>query len=555
MKKEPRYYQKDACNAVVKAWRNREITCISMMTALGKALCAAMLSEYGHKKNMRVLCLVPTKELVNQNYEECLDYIGHDQINRLGRVCLKLNKKQNNREIVIAMYQSFYSLRAISGTFGMIIIDEAHLVSNNELSQIRKIVKSQQRINPDILIMGMTASPYRLGQGFLTEKCIKGTPLFTSICYDTSVEPGIKKLIEEKYLAEIRIMNTHYQIDLTGVKMSGLEYNQTDVGIKFDNICDNAVEDFRQGFIDEDIETSLIFVPNCEAGKRVLACWGDLSTMRMVSNETSDHDRDETTKWFKHGYGKRYLVNVNIYTTGFNFPALQSIVLLRATTSPGLLIQILGRLVRPYGDLIGKVWDYGSNIERLGGIDNIQIPKNIKKRGDAPKKICTAVNDGILCNHVNILAAKKCAKCKAEFVSINDEGNYSMRTVADVLAAKVEKEKFTYEVFKITFDSYQKTDVPMIKMFFWDEDAALLHTEYLCIEHTGSARGLAIAKIKSLMKSPGKDWYQISKFENGHNVKNMLFLLNDFYGQYFKTVKTITLVRDGRFNKLLEWQF
>jgi hypothetical protein len=50
MKKIPRYYQKDACNSVVKAWKNNEIPCISMMTALGKALCAAMLANYGLKK-------------------------------------------------------------------------------------------------------------------------------------------------------------------------------------------------------------------------------------------------------------------------------------------------------------------------------------------------------------------------------------------------------------------------------------------------------------------------------------------------------------------------
>jgi hypothetical protein len=95
----------------------------------------------------------------------------------------------------------------------------------------------------------------------------------------------------------------------------------------------------------------------------------------------------------------------------------------------------------------------------------------------------------------------------------------------------------------------------MIKMNFIDDDGLIRHSEYICIEHSGSAKGLAIAKIKSLMKSPSHDWFQIGKFEGGHNVKNMLFLFNDYYSQYFKQVKKITLVQQGRFNKLLEWSF
>jgi len=569
MKKIPRYYQKDACNSVVKAWKNKEIPCISMMTALGKALCAAMLANYGLKKGLRVLCLVPTSELATQNFEEAINNIDDEFKSKIGLVCAQLNKKQNHLNFVIAMYQSFINLRAISGNFGMIIIDEAHLVSNNENSQIRKIVRSLQRINKDVLIVGMTASPYRLGQGLLTEKCIKGVPLFTSICYDTSINPGIKKLIDEKSLAKIEVINTHYQIDLTGVKMSGHEYNQNDVGLKFEMICDDAVEDFRQGFIDENVETALIFVPNCSAGKRVINCWNDQSTMRMVSNESSDYERKDAVEWFKYGKGSRYLVNVNIYTTGFNFPALQAVVMLRATTSPGLLIQILGRLIRPYGDMVGKFWDYGSNLSRLGGIEDIIVPKPKKRRSEAPKKLCTAIIEtpvmyeelhyrvGDVCGYPNLLSAKKCKICEAEFIPMGEEGKYSMRTKGEALAKKAAEMVFTYDVTAVFFDEAisKKSGIRMIKMSFYGEYSEFLANDYLCIEHTGQAKNIATAKIMNMLKNK-RDYYQMSKFEGGVSVKSVLFLLGEeYFNQFFKQIKTVTIAREGHFDKVRSWEY
>ena len=164
-----------------------------------------------------------------------------------------------------------------------------------------------------------------------------------------------------------------------------------------------------------------------------------------------------------------------------------------------------------------------------------------------------AYYSGEACEHENHLSAKKCLKCKAEFISMNDDGLYSMRTKAQALAMKKELDTFTYPVDQVMFEHYQKDITPIIKMLFYFE-SQLLHIEYICLEHSGSAKGLAIAKIQSLMKNK-KDWYQIGKFEGGHSVKNILFLLENYYDQYYNDVKSITLTKDGKFNKLISWGF
>jgi len=500
-------------------------------------------------------------QFLRDNYNDS-DYM--DDKSALGIVCGQLGKNQNNKQAVIAMASSFVNKRAVSGRFDRLFIDECHRVvfkKEGNIGIYQKIITSLMRINPELKIAGVTGTPYRLDQGELHDESHKTKPFFTHKVFDTSIDPGLKALIDNGYLSHIETLNTGVKVDLNGVKLSGFDFNKAQSGVKFDAIIDDAVEDMRNLFDENGIQTALIFTSNIANAQHILSSWGKPSTMRIVCGDESvctKSQRKSALEWLKNGTGLRIVVNVDILTEGFDYKALDCVVLLRATTSPGLLIQMVGRVIRPHDDKHkGYLIDYGTNIERLtnGGIENIIVPTVKQKRGDALKKFCTAVNDGILCNHPNPPAAKKCSQCKAEFISLNENGLYTMRTVADALTEKVEKEKLLLEVDRVTFEHYQKNDTPMIKMFFWRGDYELLHTEYLCIEHTGSAHGLAIAKIKSLMQSPGRDWYQIGKFEGGHTVKNLLFLFNNYYDHYFKTVKNITLTRDGRFNRLLEWTF
>ena len=81
---------------------------------------------------------------------------------------------------------------------------------------------------------------------------------------------------------------------------------------------------------------------------------------------------------------------------------LQCFVLLSVTKSPGLLVQMVGRIIRPHEDKsCVYLLDYGTNCERLGNIDNIIVPKVKAKRGDAPKKLCLVPG----CGEINLLSA------------------------------------------------------------------------------------------------------------------------------------------------------
>lgn len=575
MKKTPRPYQKEICNAIVKSFNKGERPYGSVLGGLGKSLCFAMLTDYYVKQGKRVLQLVPRMELVVQNYNEARDYMESPQA--LGICCGQLQKRQVTRQAVIAMASSFVSRRATSGAFDVLLIDECHRMrfaaGDEKQGNYEKIARSLLRLNPNMLCAGLSGSAYRLDQGELHETSHKTLPFFTEKVYDTAIHPGIPKLIEEGYLSPIETLNTPIHVDLTGVRTSGEDFNKEDTGIKFDAIIDSAVPDMRQHFIDNDIDTALIFASNLSNARHILNLWGDNGTMRIVCGDESictKKQRHDAVEWLKHGSGKRYIINVDILAEGFDHRALQCVVLLRATKSPGLMAQIIYRIIRPHDDKrCGFLLDYGTNVERLGSIDSIIVPKPKKARGDAPKKVCTATVEstitfeglvyraGDVCNYPNILSARKCRVCSAEFVSDSETGLYTMRTRGEILKAKIDADTHTYNVSRVTFEkAYSKKDqTPMIKINFIDESGYIFHNYYMCLNHSGFARHKCVSHLMQMMRCPEEDYPKLTLEEGGVCVDNILLLFTNCYGDFFKPFKTITLAPNGKYKEIKKWEF
>ena len=579
MKKKLRPYQQACCkelhsNMHKPADPQLKYPYASVMTGLGKSLIIAALINRYINEGKRVLCLVPRLELVEQNYKEAFEYCDNKQA--LGVVCGQLQKKQTTKQAIIAMSSSFVNSRNTSGKFDYLILDECHRLhwkpDDQKTGTIQKIIISLLRQNPNMKVCGVSGTTYRLDQGELHETSHKAWPFFTHKVYDTSIDPGLKSLIEEGYLSHIETLNTNVRVDLDGVRLSGDDFNKDAAGVKFDAIIDDAVEDMRKHFVDNDIKTAIIFTSTLKNARHILNKWGDNSTMRIVCGDDSlctKSQRKDAVNWIKNGNGCRYIVNVDILTEGFDHRALDCVVLLRATTSPGLLIQMVGRVIRPHDDKeCGWLIDYGTNIERLttGGIENIIVPRVKKKRGDAPKKICLAIieepvsYDGVdykrgdACNYLNILTAKKCKVCGAEFISESEDGLYTMRTKSQALALKQESLKETIPVKDVLFElAYSKKDqTPMIKILFYDEyDSHIINT-YMCLDHQGQAKGLATAQLMSLMKDK-KNYYQLAKVTGGTSVKAVLYLFEYNYDDFFKRVKTVTVTEKGRFKELVGW--
>jgi DNA repair protein RadD len=193
-----------------------------------------------------------------------------------------------------------------------------------------------------------------------------------------------------------------------------------------------------------------------------------------------------------------------------------------------------GRVIRAHEDKeLGYVLDYGSNIERHGPIDATLPPKPKKRKEDAPKKYCG------LCNTANILSAKKCSNCEAEFLIENEDGKYAMRSKADILKAKSSDERF-HQVTDVIFElAHSKSNgTPMVKCRYI-ENFTEAHQEYLFLDHPGNIANKSKAFLRSMFKNE-KDFYLLGS--DGHTVENALILLHNS-PEYFKTVDSIVTER------------
>jgi DNA repair protein RadD len=562
MKKELYKHQKEAVRAALIALKEGETPYLEISTGGGKSLILADLMNIAMKQGLRVLSLVPSKELCEQNALEASEYI--DSPKDIGLCCSKLNRFQVHRQSVIATYTSFLRRRATSGKFDVLLVDEAHGVGYEPTSSYRKIITSLKRINPALKIIGVTATPVRMSSGRLEEKYLDFEPIFTKCAYQSS----IPDLIKQGVLSNITSISGDIQVDLSGVPIKGGDYDTEISAVRFDAILPHAIPDLKLKIKAYGIETILIFASNVANARKIIEEWGG-DNIRLIYGDMSQHDRSATIKWLKHGEGLRVVVNVNVLLVGFNFQKLDAVCFLRATKSLALYRQAVGRVLRSHEDKkIGFVIDYAGNIDEHGSIDGEIPAKNRKRTGEIPKKSCIAIVEettefegliyrkGDVCNYPNLLSAKKCRVCHAEFVTDSETGKYVMRTRGEILKAKIDSETYTYEVARVTFEkAYSKKDqTEMIKLNFIDESGLIFHNYYLCLNHQGYARHKCITHLLQMMKAP-ENYPLIASAPGGVNVENVLLLFSNAYDKYFKRFKSITLAPSGKYKELKGWQF
>jgi DNA repair protein RadD len=232
------------------------------------------------------------------------------------------------------------------------------------------------------------------------------------------------------------------------------------------------------------------------------------------------------------------------YTTGFDHPPIDLIGMLRATASPGLWVQMLGRGTRPFaGDAIFPrkhnclVLDFAGNTRRLGPINDPVIPRKPGKGGgDAPVRICDN------CGAYNHAKARNCCNCGIEF-SFNTK---LLRTAAtDELLRSDAPVVERYTVNRVLYNLHEKRDKvtgvllspPTIRVSY----ICGLHmfNEYVCLEHGGLAGKKA------------RDWW---RQRHGTEPPTMTYEALR-HTQEFRTPATIRVHVNKKYPEVLGYEF
>jgi len=398
-----RDYQQRTINQLYEWFgKNKGNPCLVLPTGSGKshivaALCKDAVQQWPETK---ILMLTHVKELIEQNAEKMRQHwLGAP----LGIYSAGIGKCDLGEPITFAGIQSVRTKSALLGHIDLVIVDECHLISHKNEGGYRTLLDELKVINPELRVIGLTATPYRLGHGLITDK---------PAIFDDLIEPvSIEELIYKKHLATLRSKTTTTKLDTSDVKKRGGEFIESELQKAVDTRKNNESVVAEVIRLAGDRKSWLFFCAGINHAKNVsieLRNQGIKSA--CITGETSKTDRERIIHEFKSGK-IRALTNANVLTTGFDAPNIDLIAMLRPTMSASLYVQMAGRGMR-IKDHIDHclVLDFAGVVETHGPITNVQPPNKAGTgNGEAPVKLCTE------CHELCAISIKVCPSCGHEF--------------------------------------------------------------------------------------------------------------------------------------------
>ena len=365
-----RPYQQAAFDAAITYIRKCFEPClIEAATGAGKSHIIAAIAEWVHRHSgKKVLCLAPSKELIQQNHKKYLATGNPASI-----YCASVSKSLTHDVVFGSPRTVLNAIEKFGSNFAAIVIDEAHGITPT----VKKIIEEMRTKNKKIRVIGLTATPYRLGDGYIYQYDDNGDPVadfqtkdpyFNTLVYKITAS----QLIEMGFLTKPHAEPVHAQAyDTTGIiNHTAAEYEQAfeGQGRKTSLIIAEVVDisQYRKGV--------MIFCATIQHAQEALASLPP-NNSRLVTGKTPKVEREQIIEEFKARKYK-YLVNVSVLTTGFDAEHVDVVALLRATDSVGLMQQIIGRglrLCKGKDDCL--VLDYAGNIENHCPDGDIFNPK------------------------------------------------------------------------------------------------------------------------------------------------------------------------------------
>ena len=386
-----RPYQQHALEKIKWDMGNDGNSVVAIPTGGGKSLVIAEVANYLQKD---ILILQPSVEILEQNRAKLLQYV----LEKETAIYSASLKGKEVGKYTFATIGSIYKLAEDFAHFDLWLLDELHLLNPKDtdtmFGQLKKEVDEiRVRIGrPPVKIIGFTATPYRIfptyfkGQNPRTGEW--GLYKSNSLKVVTRVLPKDRKkkkfwdrilysidagdLIKQGYLSPLEYVDkTKITQDLVPLNKGRTDFDME----AYDQMVKSMDVDIVNlvKVAEEKHKAVLVFCNSIEQSQRLSAYFGQRS--RSVSSKSKPKERTEIIQGFKNGVFN-IVFNVGVLTTGFDFPELDAIVLLRPTRSVALYYQMLGRGTRlSPGKKCCTVYDWSDSVKRIGRLETIKLAK------------------------------------------------------------------------------------------------------------------------------------------------------------------------------------
>lgn len=333
-----RHYQQDLKSKIYKEWLTKQSVMLQMPTGTGKTklFCSIIndVHRFGveNKKAFKTLVLTHKEELVRQVYLE----LGPKY--RIASGIIQ-GRTMEFPELPVQVACVPTLIRRLEKwtfkDFDFIIIDEAHHI---KAESYQKIIKAFDRAK----LLGLTATPYRLsGEGFTKE--------FDSLI----TSPTIKEFQKDGFLSQYHYYSigkdSFVQRTIDGIVKEDIQgdYDSNELSRLYDKdkIRAQIVETYQKYAKDK---KGIVYTINQEHNKHLLDAFTEEGIKAAaIDSKTDSMKRTELIEDFRKG---KYdiLLNVNIFSEGFDCPDIEFIQLARPTKSMSMYLQQVGRGLRPH---------------------------------------------------------------------------------------------------------------------------------------------------------------------------------------------------------------
>lgn len=488
---QPREYQNEAVSSIFSYFGNGGMgnPVVAMPTGTGKSSTIGMFVKQCILAwpRQRFMMATHVSDLIVQNAEALLEQWEHAP---LGIHSSGLRQRDVGASIIYGGVQTMKNCPEAFGWRDILLIDEAHLLSPKDSSNYRLLIAALMKINPQLRIIGFTATPYRTGQGLITDPVIIDgnvtLPIFTDICFDITGLDAFNRLIAQGFLCPPIVQKTDVEVDVSDLHLGqDGDYVVSELNDAVNHVLyPGLLETVQRG---RHRNKWLVFtsgVENADAAAAILRSLGinaeSLHSKKKYEGLSKQKTHEVIVEAYKRGDIKALCVN-NKMTTGFNVPEIDLIAMFRSTVSTGLWVQMVGRGTRMAlwaGKINCLVLDFAGNRRRLGPINDPIVPRGKgKKTGDAPVRICD------VCGVYNHASARKCEGCGAEF----EIASKILETAQEepILASELPVIEH-FPVSRVLYLKGQKDGKPpYMKVCYYS--GLRMFQEIVCLEHEGFA--------------------------------------------------------------------
>jgi len=477
-----RPYQRSAIDALYAYWEHGGGNGLLVLpTGAGKSLVLStiikeLLEQY---HGLRICVVTHSRELIVQNFGETLRIWPQAPV---GIYSAGVGRRDARAKVLFAGIQSVFNKTDAVGPFDLLIVDEAHLIPRSSATMYGQFIDQLREQTPDMRIVGLTATPYRLDSGRLDDGA---GALFDDLVY----EANVVDLIEQGFLSPLISKATAAQIDISGVRVRAGDYVSSELemaAMKGDLVQRAVAEMARLG---ADRRAWLAFcsgVAHAEAVADAMRAIGIPAA--SVDGSMDKGERDRIIGDFRSGR-LRCLTSVNVLSIGFNVPHVDLVALMRPTKSTGMYVQQVGRAFRiADGKKDALILDYAGVVRRHGPVDAVSIgPQKAAagRKSDSADQILAKECPG--CKSLVHIAARVCKDCGHEW-EIKVEPKHEAK--ADAETPVLSSEKLPPKMLPVVEWKLDRWEKPgsrdSIRLTYYA--GIMSYSEWVAFEHNGRPR-------------------------------------------------------------------